>query len=198
MLRALFAELAAHGSVLMVVDQPRNIGALPIAVARDSAIDVAYLPGLRMRRIAALYPGQAKTDARDAFIIADAARTLPDTLYPSPKTTTSSKACECSPDSTRTWPPRRTASRAASDRYCSRCTPPSNGPSANTCTAPSPWHCWPSSVARSGSPQQPRRHCDGSRNGRHRPSATRSRTRLSLHWPSRPCSCRGRRNRTSC
>lgn len=82
MLRALFGELAVHGSVLMVVDQPRNIGALPIAVARDSGLDVAYLPGLRMRRIAALYPGQAKTDARDAFIIADAARTLPDTLLP--------------------------------------------------------------------------------------------------------------------
>ena len=81
-LRALFAELAEHGSVLVVVDQPRNIGALPIAVARDCGLDVAYLPGLRMRRIAALYPGQAKTDARDAFIIADAARTLPDTLLP--------------------------------------------------------------------------------------------------------------------
>lgn len=79
-LRVLFSELAAHGSVLVVVDQPRNIGALSIAVARASGIDVAYLPGLRMRRIAALYPGQAKTDARDAFIIADAARTLPDTL----------------------------------------------------------------------------------------------------------------------
>ena len=33
-----------------------------------------------MRRIADLYPGDAKTDARDAFIIADAARTLPHTL----------------------------------------------------------------------------------------------------------------------
>jgi hypothetical protein len=27
-----------------------------------------------MRRIADLYPGEAKTDARDAFVIADAAR----------------------------------------------------------------------------------------------------------------------------
>lgn len=81
-LRELFTELTAQGSVLMVVDQPRNIGALSIAVARDTDIDVAYLPGLRMRRIAALYPGQAKTDAKDAFIIADAARTLPDTLLP--------------------------------------------------------------------------------------------------------------------
>src|SRR3954469_16722202 len=35
-----------------------------------------------MRRIADLYPGRAKTDARDAFVIADAARTLPHTLRP--------------------------------------------------------------------------------------------------------------------
>ncbi len=33
-----------------------------------------------MRRIADLHPGNAKTDARDAFVIADAARTLPHTL----------------------------------------------------------------------------------------------------------------------
>jgi hypothetical protein len=43
---------------------------------------VAYLPGLAMRRIADLYPGRAKTDARDAFVIADAARSLPHTLRP--------------------------------------------------------------------------------------------------------------------
>ncbi|MFF8096858.1 transposase [Streptomyces sp. NPDC016675] len=36
--------------------------------------------GLTMRRIADLYPGEAKTDARDAFIIADAARAMPHTL----------------------------------------------------------------------------------------------------------------------
>jgi transposase len=41
---------------------------------------VAYLPGLAMRRIADLHPGAAKTDARDAFVIADAARTLPHAL----------------------------------------------------------------------------------------------------------------------
>lgn len=33
-----------------------------------------------MRRIADLYPGEAKTDARDAYVIADAARVLPHTL----------------------------------------------------------------------------------------------------------------------
>ncbi|KQU06337.1 transposase [Rhodococcus sp. Leaf7] len=79
---ALLGELATAGSVLVVVDQPRNIGAMPVAVARAAGADVAYLSGLRMRRIADLYPGNAKTDVRDAFIIADAARTLPDTLLP--------------------------------------------------------------------------------------------------------------------
>jgi hypothetical protein len=33
-----------------------------------------------MRRIADLYPGEGKTDARDAYVIADAARTLPHAL----------------------------------------------------------------------------------------------------------------------
>lgn len=79
-LRRVFSELAEHGTVLVVVDQPSSIGALPIAVARAMGIDVAYLPGLAMRRIADLHPGTAKTDARDAYVIADAARTLPHTL----------------------------------------------------------------------------------------------------------------------
>jgi hypothetical protein len=78
-LRAVFDRLAAHGPILIVVDQPNMIGALPVTVARDGGHDVAYLPGLAMRRIADLYPGHAKTDARDAFIIADAARTMPHT-----------------------------------------------------------------------------------------------------------------------
>jgi transposase len=80
-LRELFEKLQAkHGTVLVVVDQPASIGALPLTVARDAGCQVAYLPGLTMRRIADLYPGEAKTDARDAFIIADAARAMPHTL----------------------------------------------------------------------------------------------------------------------
>ncbi|MFK0247123.1 IS110 family transposase [Amycolatopsis azurea] len=79
-LRAMFDKLAVHGQILVVVDQPATIGALPVAVARACGHDVAYLPGLAMRRIADLYPGNAKTDARDAYVIADAARTLPHTL----------------------------------------------------------------------------------------------------------------------
>ena len=73
-------RLSEHGSVLVIVDQPASIGALAIAVARSCSIDVAYLPGLAMRRIADLHPGEGKTDARDAYVIADAARTTPHTL----------------------------------------------------------------------------------------------------------------------
>ncbi|OXI29146.1 IS110 family transposase [Burkholderia aenigmatica] len=79
-LRALIAELKSHGQLLFVVDQPSTIGALPVAVARAEGVLVAYLPGLAMRRIADLHAGEAKTDARDAAIIAEAARSMPHTL----------------------------------------------------------------------------------------------------------------------
>lgn len=79
-LRAVFGRLSEHGRVLVVVDQPASIGALAVAVARELGVEVAYLPGLAMRRIADLHPGQSKTDARDAHVIADAARTMPHTL----------------------------------------------------------------------------------------------------------------------
>jgi transposase len=64
------------------MDQPATIGALPVTVARAYGHQVAYLPGLAMRRIADLNPGRAKTDARDAFIIVDGARSQPHTLRP--------------------------------------------------------------------------------------------------------------------
>lgn len=54
-LRSIFDKLTAkHGTVLVVVDQPASIGAPPPAVARDAGCKVA----------------------RDAAIIADAARTM--------------------------------------------------------------------------------------------------------------------------
>jgi transposase len=79
-LRALITELKQYGTVLFVVDQPATIGALPVGVAYDEGVVVGYLPGLSMRRIADLHPGEAKTDARDAAIIAEAARTMPHAL----------------------------------------------------------------------------------------------------------------------
>ena len=79
-LRALYKKLADHGNLLVVVDQPATIGALAVAVAQDMGITVGYLPGLSRRRIADLTPGSAKTDAKDAAVIAQAARTMPHTL----------------------------------------------------------------------------------------------------------------------
>jgi len=61
-LTGVLSQLTQHGRVLVVVDQPAAIGALTIAVARSLGIDVGYLPGLAMRRIADLYPGEGKTD----------------------------------------------------------------------------------------------------------------------------------------
>lgn len=79
-MRAVLQHLKQHGLVLVIVDQPATIGALPIAVAQAEGVLVGYLPGLAMRRIADLHAGEAKTDARDAAIIAQAARTLPHAL----------------------------------------------------------------------------------------------------------------------
>ena len=50
-----------------------------LAVARAAGADVGYLPGL-VRRIANLHAGEAKTDARDTVIIAQAARSMPHAL----------------------------------------------------------------------------------------------------------------------
>ena len=81
-LRAVIQKLKRRGQVLLVVDQPETVGALPVAVAYAEGILVGYLPGLAMRRIADLHAGEAKTDARDAAIIAEAASTLPHALRP--------------------------------------------------------------------------------------------------------------------
>ncbi|WP_146704862.1 IS110 family transposase, partial [Shigella flexneri] len=53
-LRSLISDLKQHGQILLVVDQPATIGALPVAVARSEGVLVGYLPGLAMRRNAAI------------------------------------------------------------------------------------------------------------------------------------------------
>ena len=55
-LRGVLDQLKAHGTILLVVDQPATIGALPVAVAQAGGALVGYLPGLAMRRIADLHP----------------------------------------------------------------------------------------------------------------------------------------------
>jgi transposase len=74
-LEALLDRASQHGTVGLVIDQPGSIAQLTLAVAARRQVPVAYVPGLVMRRAADLYPGEAKTDKRDAFIIADTGRT---------------------------------------------------------------------------------------------------------------------------
>jgi transposase len=74
-LEALVERAGLHGTPGLVIDQPGSIAQLAIAVAARRGLPVAYVPGLVMRRAADLYPGEAKTDRRDAYVIADTART---------------------------------------------------------------------------------------------------------------------------
>jgi len=73
-LEALLDRADEHGAPALVIDQPGSIAQLAIAVANRRGVPVAYVPGLVMRRAADLYPGEAKTDRRDAFVLADTAR----------------------------------------------------------------------------------------------------------------------------
>lgn len=77
-LDALFAS--APAGTLVVVDQFRNIGSLAVRRARAAGLGVAYLPGLAASRAAGLFAGEAKTDERDAAVIARTALGVPDSL----------------------------------------------------------------------------------------------------------------------
>jgi transposase len=74
-LEALLDRAARHGTPGLVIDQPGSIAQLALAVAARRGVPVAYVPGLVMRRAADLYPGEAKTDRRDAYVLADTGRT---------------------------------------------------------------------------------------------------------------------------
>ena len=80
-LDSLFTEFPG---ALVVVDQVRNIGALALSRARAAGMPSAYLPGLAAHEAARLFGGDAKTDERDAMVIAKTALGIPDALLPVP------------------------------------------------------------------------------------------------------------------
>jgi len=61
-------------TALLVVDMISGGTVLLLAAAERRGIPVAYVTGLRMRRAAQLYDGTAKTDPKDAWVLADYAR----------------------------------------------------------------------------------------------------------------------------
>ena len=64
-------EASQRGHVVLVIDQTGSAAALLLVAAADRGVPVAYVPGLVMRRAADLYAGAAKTDPKDAFVLAD-------------------------------------------------------------------------------------------------------------------------------
>ena len=79
-LLAAVAELAGPDQVTWAVDQAYGGAALLIGLLVGHDQRLLYMPGRSVNRAAAGYRGEGKTDARDAAIIADAARTMPHTL----------------------------------------------------------------------------------------------------------------------
>ena len=77
---AMLEVAGEHGSVAVVVDMTASGAQLLLAVAAERGVPVAYVTGLQMRRAAELYAGSAKTDPRDAWVLADFARRNADRL----------------------------------------------------------------------------------------------------------------------
>ena len=70
-IRRLIEDAAGHGSPALVVDTTSSAAVLALGVAAECQIPVAYVTGLAMRRAADLYAGAAKTDPKDAGVLAD-------------------------------------------------------------------------------------------------------------------------------
>ena len=77
---SLIDDAAVAGNAVLVVDTTSSAAALLIQTAADRSVPVAYVTGLVMRRAADLYAGAAKTDPKDAFVLADYARRNADRL----------------------------------------------------------------------------------------------------------------------
>ena len=71
---------AGEHRALMVVDMISSGAVMLLTAAEQRGVPVAYVTGLRMRRAAQLYDGAAKTDPKDAWVLADYARRNTDRL----------------------------------------------------------------------------------------------------------------------
>ncbi|HHN78523.1 MAG TPA: IS110 family transposase [Phycisphaerales bacterium] len=77
----LAADAAKHGDhAAFVIDMTASGAQLLLRVTAEMGVPVAYVTGLQMRRAAELYAGSAKTDPRDAWVLADFARRNADRL----------------------------------------------------------------------------------------------------------------------
>ncbi len=79
-IEAMLDDAGEHGTVALVIDMTASGAQLLLKVAAERGVPVAYVTGLQMRRAAELYAGTAKTDPRDAWVLADFARRNADRL----------------------------------------------------------------------------------------------------------------------
>ncbi len=75
-LRKLVQWAQTHAAAI-VVDQPGGTAAVLLRLCWDHAVPIGYLHGLAMARARDFYAGEAKTDPKDAFVLADVARAHP-------------------------------------------------------------------------------------------------------------------------
>ena len=87
-LRLLVLWARAHQAAV-IVDQPGGTAALLLKLCWDATIGIGYVPGLAMARARDFYAGDAKTDPKDAFVLADVARAHPNRLVWLRETSTS-------------------------------------------------------------------------------------------------------------
>lgn len=76
----LIEAAAERGAVALVIDTTSSAASLLLEAAAARRLPVAYVTGLAMRRAADLYAGAAKTDPKDAAVLADYARRNADRL----------------------------------------------------------------------------------------------------------------------
>lgn len=67
-------SLAGRGRLTWTIDQPGGGAALLLALLWERNQKVLYVPGLTVERARDAYRGESKTDAKDAYVIADQSR----------------------------------------------------------------------------------------------------------------------------
>lgn len=78
-LSALIDEvLSLACEVVWAIDQPGGGATLLLGLLWERGQRILYMPGFTVDRSREIYPGESKTDARDAHVIADQARMRPD------------------------------------------------------------------------------------------------------------------------
>ncbi len=79
-IREALGPYAGEGAIV-VVDQPGDLSSLLFAVAGDMGMELGFITPKAMAKGIDLYGGEAKTDARDSFVIADLALRIPSLVH---------------------------------------------------------------------------------------------------------------------